>query len=226
MDEPLSNLDAKLRVAMRAELAKLHERLGVTTIYVTHDQIEAMTLGERVAVLRDGVLQQCGPPEELYDRPVNLFVASFIGSPAMNVVEAEVAGEGARFAGQTLALPDGAPSGRVILGVRPTDLELPAEWNEGLPRLRVEAQVVESLGSETNVIFALDAPRVDTESTRAAIEAQAADDDQILTEDDRATFTARVQGRPALAPGDTLELAVRTERLHFFDVESGASLRS
>jgi multiple sugar transport system ATP-binding protein len=166
MDEPLSNLDAKLRVAMRAELAKLHERLAVTTIYVTHDQVEAMTLGERVAVLRDGVLQQCGPPEELYDAPVNLFVASFIGSPAMNLVEARVSTAGAIFAGQTLPLPAGSVvSGAqrtLIVGLRPNDLELPGQWNEGCPRLRVEAQVVESLGSETNVIFALDAPRVDT----------------------------------------------------------------
>jgi multiple sugar transport system ATP-binding protein len=228
MDEPLSNLDAKLRVAMRAELAKLHERLAVTTIYVTHDQVEAMTLGERVAVLRDGVLQQCGPPEELYDAPVNLFVASFIGSPAMNLVEARVSTAGATFAGQTLPLPAGSVvSGAqrtLIVGLRPTDLELPGQWNEGCPRLRVEAQVVESLGSETNVIFALDAPRVDTEATRAAIEAQAADDDQLLAEDDRVTFTARVQGRPRIGPGDPLELAVRTERLHFFDPASGARL--
>jgi multiple sugar transport system ATP-binding protein len=229
MDEPLSNLDAKLRVAMRAELAKLHERLGVTTIYVTHDQVEAMTLGDRVAVLRDGVLQQCGPPEQLYDDPVNLFVASFIGSPAMNLVEARVDDGAASFAGQTLALPERSPAtgaeGAVILGVRPTDLELPAQWNEGLPRLRASAQVVESLGHETNVIFPLDAPRVDTEATRAAIEAQSADDDQLLADDDRATFTARVQGRPRLAPGDQLELAVHTDRLHFFDPSSGASLR-
>ena len=229
MDEPLSNLDAKLRVAMRAELAKLHERLGVTTIYVTHDQVEAMTLGERVAVLRDGVLQQSGPPEQLYDEPVNLFVASFIGSPAMNLVEARVADGSASFAGQTLSLQGVAardlPEGDVIFGVRPTDLELPGEWNSELPRLRVETQVVESLGSETNLIFAVDAPRVDTDATRAAIEAQAADDDQLLAEDDRAMFTARVQGRPRLTPGDPLELAVRTDRLHFFDTASGANLR-
>ena len=229
MDEPLSNLDAKLRVAMRAELAKLHERLGVTTIYVTHDQVEAMTLGERVAVLRDGVLQQSGPPEQLYDQPVNLFVASFIGSPAMNLVEARVSAGSASFAGQTLALQGDAardvPEGDVILGVRPTDLELPGEWNTELPRIRVETQVVESLGSETNLIFAVDAPRVDTDATRAAIEAQAADDDQLLAEDDRAMFTARLHGRPRLTPGDPLELAVRTDRVHFFDTTSGANLR-
>ena len=226
MDEPLSNLDAKLRVAMRAELARLHERLRVTTIYVTHDQVEAMTLGQRVAVLRDGVLQQCAAPEVLYDHPVNLFVASFIGSPAMNLVEASVEGGSARFAGKALALRNSTPTGRLILGVRPTDLELPGPWNDGLPRIEAEAQVVESLGSETNVLFALDAPRVDTEATRAAIEAQASDDQHLLAEDQRATFTARLVGRLPIESGQPIELAVRTERMHFFDPDSGESLRA
>jgi multiple sugar transport system ATP-binding protein len=231
MDEPLSNLDAKLRVAMRAELARLHERLRVTTIYVTHDQVEAMTLGQRVAVLRDGVLQQCAAPEELYDRPINLFVAAFIGSPAMNLVAARVAGGSVSFGGHSLALPERSPLAAterdVILGLRPSDLELPGPWSEpSLPRMSLEAQVVERLGSESNVIFAVDAPRVDTESTRAAAEAQAADDDQLLAEDDRALFTARLAGRPAIAPGQAIELAVRTERLYFFDPESGKTLAS
>jgi multiple sugar transport system ATP-binding protein len=229
MDEPLSNLDAKLRVAMRAELARLHERLGVTTIYVTHDQVEAMTLGQRVAVLRDGVLQQCAPPEELYDRPVNLFVAAFIGSPAMNLVGATLSREAVSFAGRSLALPERSPiagrEGTVILGLRPTDLELPGPWTEPTqPRLRLEAQVVERLGSESNVIFAVDAPRVDTEATRAAAEAQSSDDDQLLAEDDRALFTARLAGRPEIAPGQQVELVVRTERLYFFDPQSGETL--
>ena len=229
MDEPLSNLDAKLRVAMRAELARLHERLGVTTVYVTHDQVEAMTLGQRVAVLRDGVLQQCAAPEELYDRPANLFVAAFIGSPAMNLVAANLSRGSVSFAGHSLPLPERSPlagrDGPVILGLRPTDLELPGSWSESSqPRLQLEAQVVERLGSESNVIFAVDAPRVDTESTRAASEAQAADDDQLLAEDDRALFTARLTGRPAIAPGQLVELVVRTERLYFFDPNSGKTL--
>jgi multiple sugar transport system ATP-binding protein len=228
MDEPLSNLDAKLRVAMRAELARLHERLRVTTVYVTHDQVEAMTLGQRVAVLRDGVLQQCGPPEDLYDRPVNLFVAAFIGSPTMNLVRADVSGDVVSFAGHSLPLPERSPlagrAGPVILGIRPTDLELPGMSSEQSPSLRVEAQVVERLGSESNVIFAVDAPRVDTEATRAAAEAQAADDDQLLAEDDRALFTARLAGRPPIAPGQQIELAVRTEHLYFFDQKSGETL--
>ena len=227
MDEPLSNLDAKLRVAMRAELARLHERLGVTTIYVTHDQVEAMTLGQRVAVLRDGVLQQCAAPEELYDRPVNLFVAAFIGSPAMNLVAAQVAGGAVAFAGHSLPLPAGSPLAgeerRVILGLRPSDLE-PVAVEPSLPRLRVEPLVVERLGSESNVIFPLEAPRVDTEATRAATEAEAADDDQLLAEDDRAQFTARLAGRPAIEAGRPIELAVRHERLYFFDPQSGESL--
>jgi multiple sugar transport system ATP-binding protein len=227
MDEPLSNLDAKLRVAMRAELARLHERLGVTTIYVTHDQVEAMVLGQRVAVLRDGVLQQCAAPEELYDHPANLFVAAFIGSPAMNLVAGEVAGGQVRFAGHELPLPDGSPLAdeqrRVIVGLRPSDLEL-ADADTSLPRLGAEALVVERLGSESNLIFPLDAPRVDTEATRAAAEAQAADDDQLLAEDDRAHFTARLAGRPAIEPGQRVELAVRSDRLYFFDPADGRTL--
>jgi multiple sugar transport system ATP-binding protein len=227
MDEPLSNLDAKLRVAMRAELARLHERLGVTTIYVTHDQVEAMVLGQRVAVLRDGVLQQCAAPEELYDHPVNLFVAAFIGSPAMNLVAGRLVGDRVVLAGHSLPLADGSPLGgqdrRVIVGVRPMDLEL-ADVESSLPRLKAEALVVEGLGSECNVIFALDAPRVDTEATRAAAEAQAADDEQLLAEDDRAQFTARLVGRPAIEPGQQIELAVQTDRLYFFDPATGDSL--
>ncbi len=229
MDEPLSNLDAKLRVAMRAELARLHERLGVTTIYVTHDQVEAMTLGQRVAVLRDGVLQQCAAPEEVYDHPVNLFVAAFIGSPAMNLVAGRVAGNTLAFGGHTITLPDRSPlAGQerdVIAGLRPSDFELPGPAPDpGLQRLRVEVQVVEGLGSESNVIFAVNVPRVDTESTRAAAEAQASDDDQLLAEDDRSLFTARLAGRPAIQPGQEIDLAVRADCLYFFDPESGETL--
>src|ERR687887_425360 len=147
MDEPLSNLDAKLRVGMRAELARLHERLGRTTVYVTHDQIEAMTLGQRVAVLRDGVLQQCDTPQNLFHRPVNLFVAAFIGSPSMNLVDAEVADGHVRFAGLSIPLPQGSQLSstrrEVILGVRPTDFAYPGQAAEGLPRLTVRPDVIE-----------------------------------------------------------------------------------
>jgi multiple sugar transport system ATP-binding protein len=162
LDEPLSNLDAKLRTTMRSELARLHDRLGVTTVYVTHDQVEAMTLGDRVVVLRDGVVQQIDTPQALYRSPANLFVAAFIGSPAMNLVAAEADGDRIRFAGHELALPDGAPlqglRGPLVLGVRPSGFaaEGPEEW----PSMRVTPDVVEHLGDEVHASFGLDAPRV------------------------------------------------------------------
>ena len=144
MDEPLSNLDAKLRVSMRAELAKLHERLGVTTVYVTHDQVEAMTLGQRVAVLRDGVLQQVDTPQNLFHQPANLFVAAFIGSPSMNLVDAEVANGRVSFAGFSFELHESSPlrghDGRVILGIRPTDFEHGESAQPELPRMRSQAR--------------------------------------------------------------------------------------
>ena len=174
MDEPLSNLDAKLRVQMRAQLALLHERLATTTVYVTHDQVEAMTLGQRVAVLKDGILQQVDTPQNLYNHPANLFVAAFIGSPPMNLVEADVAEGTASFAGYTLPLPADAGledyRGRhVILGIRPSDMEDTEVWhNEKLPTIEVTAEVTEELGSEVNVIFPIDAPPVLTEDTIAA----------------------------------------------------------
>ena len=163
MDEPLSNLDAKLRVHMRAELQRLHERLGTTTVYVTHDQVEAMTLGDRVAVLRDGVLQQVDTPQNLYRHPANLFVAAFIGSPPMNLVEAEIRDGVARFAGFEVPIGAGALGGyngeTVILGIRPSDIEDASLWRgEELPTIEVQADVIEELGSEVNVIFRVDAP--------------------------------------------------------------------
>ena len=147
LDEPLSNLDAKLRTTMRAELARLHERLGVTTVYVTHDQIEAMTLGQRVAVLRDGVLQQFDVPQELFRRPVNLFVAAFIGSPPMNLVGARVEGDRVAFAGFSLPLVSRVPAGDVVLGLRPSAFELDGPRTDPeLPRIGVVAELVEELG--------------------------------------------------------------------------------
>jgi multiple sugar transport system ATP-binding protein len=230
MDEPLSNLDAKLRVAMRAELAQLHERLASTTLYVTHDQVEAMTLGHRVAVLRDGVLQQCAPPEELYDRPANLFVAAFMGSPAMNLVEAEVDEDGLRFGGHRLPLPPGAAldQGRVIVGVRPSDLGLPgSEAEAGRGRLRVVVQVVERLGSERRVIFAVDAPPVVTDATRAAADDPAdAAGATLLADDRRSLFTAVLDGRAPVAIDEAIELGVDADRLHLFDPATGRTLHS
>src|SRR6186997_298929 len=150
MDEPLSNLDAKLRIHMRAELQRLHDRLKTTTVYVTHDQVEAMTLGERVAVLRDGVLQQVDTPQNLYRHPANLFVAAFIGSPPMNLVEAEVRGGTLSFAGFELPTGDhdlAAYGGRsVILGIRPSDIEDASLWHgDPLPTIEVTVDVTEEL---------------------------------------------------------------------------------
>jgi multiple sugar transport system ATP-binding protein len=228
MDEPLSNLDAKLRVAMRAELAKLHERLGVTTVYVTHDQIEAMTLGQRVAVLRDGVLQQVDTPQHLFRRPVNLFVAAFIGSPSMNLVDAQIEGGQIRFADYSLALPDASPlaglNRRVILGIRPTDFEHGETGPAGFPRLRVHSDVVEDLGSESHVIFTVNAPRVSAEAVRAATETGEDDEGKLFADDQRAVFTARLDARRPVATGSEVELAVDHNRFHAFDPATGLSL--
>jgi multiple sugar transport system ATP-binding protein len=228
MDEPLSNLDAKLRVGMRAELARLHARLGTTTVYVTHDQIEAMTLGDRVAVLRDGTVQQCDTPERLFDQPVNLFVAAFIGSPPMNLVPAEVRNGRLRFAGVEVPMDGSARvrDGEVVAGIRPSDL-LPG-WTEagtGLPRLRATLEVVERLGSESLVIFPVEARRLEGEAAAAADEATEDADATLLAEDPRARFTARIEGRRRFAPGETVEFAVPPETLHVFDPATGAALR-
>src|SRR3954453_15408556 len=229
MDEPLSNLDAKLRVSMRAQLTKLHDRLGVTTVYVTHDQVEAMTLGTRIAVLRDGVLQQCAGPQELFHRPVNLFVAAFIGSPAMNRVEADVRGGTVSFAGHRIPLPAGSPLAgldrRVILGLRPTDFELAGPGTDpALPRMRATVDVVEKLGSESHLIFSVEAPRVSTEAVRAAQDAGSPDEGVLLADDQRSEFTARIDGPHEVRPGETVELAVEHGALHAFDIETGLAL--
>jgi multiple sugar transport system ATP-binding protein len=224
MDEPLSNLDAKLRVSMRAQLSLLHQRLGVTTVYVTHDQIEAMTLGQRVAVLRDGVLQQYATPNELFHNPVNLFVAAFIGSPAMNFVHAAVTNGVARFADVTLPLPAGSSLAnadrRVVLGIRPTGFS-PASDN-GWPGLDAVPEVVEELGDERYVVFDVDAQRVDTDATRAAVDARA--DDALLLPEDRARFTVRLPTEVPVAVGKPLSLTINPERLHFFDPDTGEAL--
>jgi multiple sugar transport system ATP-binding protein len=228
MDEPLSNLDAKLRVGMRAELARLHARLGVTTVYVTHDQVEAMTLGDRVAVLRDGKVQQCDAPERLFDAPANLFVAAFMGSPPMNLVPAAVASGRVRFAGVEVPLNGGPalPDGEVIAGVRPTDLD-PVEpgTDPGLPRLHGTLEVVERLGAESHVIFPVDAPRLTGEAAAAADEATAESDATVLATDQRVRFTARVERRHGLEEGAAVEFAIRVDALHLFDPRTGVALR-
>jgi multiple sugar transport system ATP-binding protein len=225
MDEPLSNLDAKLRVTMRSQLSLLHQRLGTTTVYVTHDQVEAMTLGQRVAVLRDGILQQCDTPQNLFRNPVNLFVGAFIGSPSMNFVQATVGGGTVGFGDLRVPLPDGSPLAgadrQVILGVRPTGFT-PGSGN-GWPELAVVPEIVEELGDERHVIFDVDAPRVDTEATRAAVDAETADD-ALLVQDERARFTVRVPGDVPVTVGEPFKISINPERLYFFDPETGEAL--
>jgi len=238
MDEPLSNLDAKLRVSMRAALAQLHERLGTTTVYVTHDQVEAMTLGDRVCVLRDGKLQQAGTPQALFDAPVNLFVAGFIGSPAMNFVTANLVrdnGPAVTFAGFRLPVPAAVLSARpglasylgrqVILGIRPSDFEDGAFVDAGWPRFMVRAGVTEGLGTEIHVIFAIDAPPVEHASIASAGGGHDEEDDAVAAlAGGKSLWTARVSSRSAVRPGADVELAIDTSRLHFFDPASGESI--
>jgi multiple sugar transport system ATP-binding protein len=223
MDEPLSNLDAKLRVSMRASLASLHTRLGTTTIYVTHDQVEAMTLGQRVAVMRDGKIQQVDTPQALYARPQNLFVAAFIGSPAMNLVEADVADGFVEFAGFRIPTATDAlrAQGRAIVGIRPEAFQDAAFADPALPQVDVVVDVVEELGPETHVLFPVAAAPVDVSGARADDEA-----DEALLVGGGTVFTARVDPATRARPGADLRLAVDPSRFHFFDPVTGARLDS
>ncbi|GAB3661263.1 ABC transporter ATP-binding protein [Actinocorallia lasiicapitis] len=242
MDEPLSNLDAKLRVSMRASLSQLHERLGVTTIYVTHDQVEAMTLGDRVAVLRDGKLQQVDTPQRLFDYPVNLFVAGFIGSPSMNFADAllvrDASGAFVEFAGLRLPVPadifaakpdlESYVGKKLILGIRPSDFEDSAHAKPDWSLINVKANVTEELGSEINVIFAIDAPPVEHKDT-ADLASDATDGEEqdaatLPLLDNKALWTARVNARSRVRPGQELELGIDTHRLHFFDNNTGLAI--
>jgi multiple sugar transport system ATP-binding protein len=239
MDEPLSNLDAKLRVQMRAEIARIQRDLNVTTIYVTHDQTEAMTLGDRVAVLRDGVLQQFDVPKVLYERPVNLFVAEFIGSPAMNLVGADVVRDDGRLFAQLgehrLALDDvlatrpaiaGYEGRRVILGIRPEDLE-DASLTESVPpdrRLSAGVDIREDMGAEVFVHFAVAAPAVRGEDVRAAVGDEAIEATAQHARTEGSLFVARVDRASSAREGDRLDLAVDTRRLHLFDIETGLAI--
>jgi multiple sugar transport system ATP-binding protein len=228
MDEPLSNLDAKLRVDMRTELARLHARLAVTTVYVTHDQVEAMTLGHRVAVLKDGGLQQCDTPTTLFDHPANLFVAAFMGSPSMNLVEGTIVESEIRFADVRLPLSPlasvPAADRRVIVGLRPTDFEVVREHTDpSWPTIRAQVTLLEKLGTENYVVFAVDAPRVLVD---APVDVPAAGDigeSQLLVNDSRAMFTASVDPREQISIGETVELAIDTSRMHLFDPSTGAT---
>ena len=224
MDEPLSNLDAKLRVGMRASLAQLHQQLGVTTVYVTHDQVEAMTLGQRVAVMKDGHILQVDTPQTLYERPRDLFVAGFIGSPAMNLVEATIADGEVAFGQLRVKLdparrPEGREGGSVILGIRPETFEDAAFAPPELPTIDVEVVVLEELGADAHVFFRVHA-------TRIAAETLGEDEDTTadLVTDRGSLLNARVDPRTAARVGGSLRLAVDPSRFHFFDPVSGASL--
>ena len=236
MDEPLSNLDAKLRVQTRAEIAKLQHDLGVTTLYVTHDQIEAMTMGDRVAVMRKGELQQVAPPQELYDRPVNLFVGGFIGSPAMNMVEgtlqqsngtlsAALGDQRLDLGEETLATHPAlrAYEGRtVIVGIRPEDLEDAALAPDTPSDRRIHGEVVlkEALGAEIMAHFNVDAPPAITEDVREL----AADIGEEVTETPHTTMVGRFGARSKVSEGQNAEVAVDTRSLHFFDPDTGAGI--
>jgi multiple sugar transport system ATP-binding protein len=240
MDEPLSNLDAKLRVQMRAEISRLQSDLGTTTLYVTHDQVEAMTMGDRVAVMRKGELQQVAAPQELYDRPLNLFVGGFIGSPAMNMLEATLeranGGLVARAGSESIALGDETLSSRprlrdyegrtIVLGIRPEDLE-DASLASDIPgdrRLHGKVVLREALGSELMVHFLVDAKPALTEDVREL--AQDVGDERAVEELDtgETTVVGRFGARSTVREGAVAEVAVDTRALHFFDPESGAGI--
>jgi multiple sugar transport system ATP-binding protein len=223
MDEPLSNLDAKLRVQMRADIAELQGRLGVTTVYVTHDQAEAMTLGHRVAVLKDAQLQQCDTPRALFDRPVNTFVAGFVGSPAMNLCRLPCADDGSvSFGGVEVRPPAGvngatASNGKpVIVGVRPEALELSSEG------LAASVEVIEELGSDAHLFFQL--PGVKPVVVDEAVRDEEGEDATLLVDAADTFFTARVDARTKVRVGETIRLSVDPSRFYFFSPETGESL--
>jgi multiple sugar transport system ATP-binding protein len=240
MDEPLSNLDAKLRVEMRAEIARLQRELGVTTIYVTHDQIEAMTLGDRVAVLRDGLLQQFDDPGALYERPVNLFVAEFIGSPAMNLVGVDLTradgGFVAEFGDNRLRIDEAFLADhpalerfegrRVILGIRPEDMEDAALASEAPDERRLSATVDirEDMGSEVLIHFGVGARPVRGEDVAAAIGAEAMEATEEQAKKRGGLFVARLGRGTRAREGERIEVLVRTEHARFFDPETGLGI--
>jgi multiple sugar transport system ATP-binding protein len=225
MDEPLSNLDAKLRVAMRAEVLRVHRQIGTSTMYVTHDQVEAMTMGDRVAVLDRGVLQQYATPRELYDQPVNLFVATFMGSPEMNLYEAALDPSGDLVLGsQRLKLgqpPPGlaARAGQpVIVGVRPEDLALGVPGTPG--SLAADVRAVQPLGSEVDVLFAIDAP-----AAGPGAQAATGRDTEAGVLGEAHNGVARLDPRALAHPGSRVTFVVDVTRLHFFDPATGQAMR-
>jgi multiple sugar transport system ATP-binding protein len=241
MDEPLSNLDAKLRVQMRSEIARIQNDLEVTTVYVTHDQVEAMTMGDRVAVIRKGELQQVGTPSELFDKPLNLFVAGFIGSPSMNFFQSRIEQDGKlqlEIGKQKIAVSDEVMSTRpelkqyggkdMIVGIRPQDFE-DASLRSDLPedaRIKVRIDLVEAIGTETLVHFQIEAPVVITEDMKelAADVGESTERLEQQAKEGRNEFVAQLDPKTRIRKGDETELAVDTTRLHFFDTSSSAGI--
>ena len=238
MDEPLSNLDAQLRVHMRGEIEALQKRLGVTTVYVTHDQVEAMTMGDRVAVLRSGELQQIDTPTNVYDRPVNLFVAGFMGSPPMNLaratIEADRGGITVRLGSLAIPVPDEVARERkleewagreVIAGIRPEDLEGPREDGTLVGSVKIEATIdrVEALGSNLLGFFTVDA---EPATSKGIVEATGGGLAEVaLITRDGTPFCGTFEPRSAIRLGDRVDVSVDTRRLHFFDPDSEAAIR-
>ena len=227
MDEPLSNLDAKLRVRVRADLARLHAQLGVTTVYVTHDQVDAMTLGQRAAVMNAGKIQQVDTPQALYWSPVNLFVAAFMGSPSMNLVEAHVADGSLRFAGFSLPLDElGADAAklpqRVILGVRPEHFAEVEDGEAAAWSIEADVTVEENLGAEILVFFPVAAEPVETDDIVSIREGE--EQEALLVQDARALFTAKLPSGTRRLLGKKIRLALDPERCYFFDPDTGESI--
>jgi multiple sugar transport system ATP-binding protein len=216
LDEPLSNLDAKLRVQMRSELKRLHDRIGVTTIYVTHDQVEAITLGERIAVLSEGVLQQVGPPQDVYDHPANVFVAGFIGSPPMNLLKGNAAG-GRIAVGEVEFVDRQVPDGEVLVGIRPEGLHPVGEAFDG-PVFEVSVEVVEPLGDEVLVHGSIEA--------RAAEIRREAEEAALLADGkrDRATITLRLPPEERPKPGSRLRVGIAQHKVRLFDAANGLAV--
>ncbi len=237
MDEPLSNLDAKMRVQTRAEIARIQQRLGVTTIYVTHDQVEAMTMGSRVAVMRKGLLQQVDTPQFIYDNPANLFVAGFIGSPPMNLAEAKLTKSGdelwVNFGDQKLRIDAGLVNDRpslrsfadgrtIVAGIRPEDMEDAAFAGSPEGRtLKAKVDITEALGSEVMVHFGVDATQVFTDGNK-----KSEDEENLarLGDETGATFVASFNARTKVRPGELVDVAVDTKHMHFFNLETGERL--
>jgi multiple sugar transport system ATP-binding protein len=243
MDEPLSNLDAKLRVQMRSEISRLQDELGVTTIYVTHDQVEAMTMGDRVAVIRKGELQQVDAPETLYEQPSNLFVAGFIGSPAMNLLEATIersdGGAVVQMGSHRLPIPDdvlaerpalGGYEGRkIVLGIRPEDMEDASLVADAPSERRIGARIGlrEALGSDVVVHFEVDAPPALTEDVKElAVDVSRDELEKVERKAGQSTTEAlaRLNPRTTARAGDRVELVVDTHRLHYFDIDDGTAI--